>query len=97
LNHLLNQLYGAKNKRELTALMGSKHVVGLTIVWVVQMENGGEALIKPIDEIVANHNGEANVLTERANCVHDPLVVQEDRGSYEGIIAILVSLMNKFK
>ncbi len=97
LNLLLSQLHGAKNNRKLTALMGSEHVVGLTIVWVVQMENEGEALIKPIDEIVANRNWEANVLAERANCVHGSLVVQKDRGSYEGTITIFVSLMNKFK
>jgi hypothetical protein len=71
--------------------------VGLTIVWVVQMENGGEVLIKPVDEIVSKQNREANVLTERANCVHDPLVVRKDRGSYEGTVTIFVSLTNKFK
>jgi hypothetical protein len=45
LNFLLGRLHSAKNNREPTALMGSKHVMELTIVWVVTMENGDEALI----------------------------------------------------
>ncbi len=74
--------------------MGSKHVVGLTIIWVVLTENGGEALIKPVNKIVANKNGDANILAERVNCVHYPLVVRKDRGSYKGTVTILVCLMN---
>jgi hypothetical protein len=34
--------------------MGSKHFMGLMVVWVVVTENGGEALIKPVNEVVAN-------------------------------------------
>jgi hypothetical protein len=80
-----------KNNRELTLLMGSKHVMGLTIVCKVPTENGGEALIQPVDEIVANGNEVVNVLAEWANHAHYALIVCKDRGSYKGIITILAS------
>jgi hypothetical protein len=77
--------------------MGSKHVVGLTVVRVITTENGGEALVKTINEVVAYGNRKRNVLAEGANCAHNPLVVCKDRGGDEGAIAILVGLTNMLK
>ncbi len=83
-----------EDDREPTALMGSKHVVGLTVVGVVTMENGGKALVKTINKVVAHGNRKANVLAEEAKCIHNPLVLHKDRGGDKGTIAILVGLMN---
>ncbi len=47
--------------------MGSKHVVWLTIVWVVSTEDGDKALIEPVDEIFADGHREASVFTKWAN------------------------------
>ncbi len=77
--------------------MGSKHVVGLTVVGVVTTENGGEALVKTVNEVVANRNGKANILAEGANCVHYPLLVRKNRGGNKGTITILVGLTNMLK
>ena len=77
--------------------MGSKHVVGLTVVRVITTENGGEALVKTINEVVAHGNRKANVLSEGVNCIHTPLVVCKDRGGDEGAVTILVGLTNMLK
>jgi hypothetical protein len=77
--------------------MGSKHVMGLTLVGVVTSENGGEALVKTINEVVAHGNRKVNVHAEGANCIHNPLVVCKDRGGDKSTIAILVGLTNMLK
>ncbi len=77
--------------------MGSKHVVGLTVVGVVMTGNGGEAMVKTINEVVAHGNRKANILAEWANWVHNPLVVCKDRGGDKGTGTILVGLMNMLK
>jgi hypothetical protein len=99
LNLLFGQLYSAKDDREPAALMGSKHVIWLTILGVATMENGGEALVKTINEVVAHGNRKANILAEGENCVGDPfvLVVRKDRGGDKGTITILVGLTNLLK
>jgi hypothetical protein len=97
LNLLFSQLHSTENDREPAALMGSKQVMGLTIVWVVTTENGGEALVKTVNEVVANGNGEANAFAERVNCIHYPLLVRKDRGGDKGTISILVGLANMLK
>jgi hypothetical protein len=95
---LFSQLHSAKNNWEPTVLMGSKHVVGLTVAGVVTMENGGEALVnKTVNEVVTNGNGEANVHAEGVNCIHNPLVVHKDRGGDKGTVTILVGLPNMLK
>ena len=86
-----------EDDREPTALMGSKHVVGLTVVGVVTMENGGKALVKTINKVVAHGNRKANVLAEEAKCIHNPLVLHKDRGGDKGTITILVGLTNLLK
>jgi hypothetical protein len=77
--------------------MGSKHVVGLTIVGVVTTENGGEALVKTVHEVVAHRNRKASVFAEGVNYIHNSLVVHKDRGGDKGTITILVGLTNMLK
>jgi hypothetical protein len=77
--------------------MRSKHFVGLTIVEVVTMENGGEALVKIVNEIVAHRNRNANILAEGKNCIHNPLLVRKDGVDDMGTITILVGLTNMLK
>jgi hypothetical protein len=77
--------------------MGSKYVVGLTVVGVVTTENGGEALVKTVNEVVSHRNRKANVLAEGASCIHCPLVVRKDKGGDKGTITILVGLTNMLK
>jgi hypothetical protein len=86
-----------EDDREPVALMRSKHVTGLTVVGVVMTENGGEALVKTINEVVAHGNRKANVLAEGAICIHNPLVVHKDRGGDKGNVAIIVCLTNMLK
>jgi hypothetical protein len=74
--------------------MGSKHVMGLTIVGVIAMENQGEALVKTTNKVVAHENREANVHAEGADCIHNSLVVSKDRGGDKGAIDVLVCLTN---
>jgi hypothetical protein len=59
---LLREMHSAEDDREPAALMGSKQSMGLTVVGVVTKENGGEALVKTVNELVANRNRKANVL-----------------------------------
>jgi hypothetical protein len=79
------------------ALMGYKNVLGLTVVGIVMIGNGDEALVKTINEVVAHGNRKANVLAERANCIYNPLVVYKDRGGDKGTVTILVGLRNMLK
>jgi hypothetical protein len=66
----------------------------LTIVWVVLTVNGDEALIKPVDEVIADKHREACVFTKWVNSVHYPLIVSKDRGNDKGTLTILLGLVN---
>ncbi len=74
--------------------MGSKHVVWLTIIRVVPIENGDETLIKPVNEVIAYRHREATVFIKWANTIHHPLIVSKDRDNDKGTFTILVSLAN---
>jgi hypothetical protein len=78
--------------------MGSKHVMGLTAVWVIAMENRDEALVKTVNQVVAHGNRKANVFAEGSNCIHNPMVVCKDRGGDKGgCHCYLVGLTNMLK